>query len=209
MERSQQSSVQPVWRHFRRRSQQRDHDDFMRLTPTRVQLAWGVLGLLVGIFATAIFLVAVAPEPLAIQIPPPAASDVSITMDDAALSNLTAAGVAQANLPITVTNIHDHILPNNVVQITGDVPLLGGIVVRRLSATATLTAEQGHVALHVKDASVGDFGLPAVVVTAFEEAFDARSAQLARALSVGSTHYDVSGVSTSDGRLTLSLKRVP
>jgi hypothetical protein len=207
VERSQKSSVQPMRWHFKRRVQNRD--DFMRLTPTRVQLTWGVLGLLVGIFATAIFLVAVAPEPLAIRIPPIAASDISITMDDAALSNLTAAGVAQANLPFTVTNIHDHILPNNVVQITGDVPLLGGIEVRRLSATATLTAEQGHVALHVKMASVGGFGLPAVATSAFETAFDARSAQLTRVLSVGSTHYDVSGVSSTEGRLTLRLTRAP
>jgi len=125
------------------------------------------------------------------------------------LSNLTAAGLAQAGLPFTITNVHDHILPNNVVQITGDVPILGGIEIRRLSATATLTVEQGHVALHVKKASVGGFDLPAVVTDAIESSFNARSAELTNSLNVDSTHYAVSGISSSTGKLTLRLKRAP
>lgn len=210
MKRGQQRSIQQMWQQFReRRRDRKSHDELMRLTPTRVQLFWGALGLLIGIIATVIVLLVIAPEPPAVIVTPPSTSDVSITMDDAALSNLTAAGLAQADLPFTVTNVHDHILPNNVVQITGDVPLFGGIAIRRLSATATLDVDQGHVVLHVQSASVGGFDLPSVVTRAIESSFNARSADLTNSLNVDSTHYDVSGISSSSGRLTLKLKRAP
>jgi len=207
----QERSIQQKWREFRerRRDKRRNRDELMRLAPTRVQLLWGALGLIVGIVVTVIVLLVVAPQPPAVIVTPPSNSDVSITLDDAALSNLTAAGLAQAGLPFTITNVHDHILPNNVVQITGDVPILGGIEIRRLSATATLTVEQGHVALHVKKASVGGFDLPAVVTDAIESSFNARSAELTNSLNVDSTHYAVSGISSSTGKLTLRLKRAP
>lgn len=207
----QERSIQQRWREFRERRQdkRRNRDELMRLTPTRVQLLWGALGLIVGIVATVIVLLVVAPEPPAAVVTPPSNSDVSITLDDVALSNLTAAGLARADLPFTITNVHDHILPNNVVQITGDVPILGGIAIRRLSATATLAAEQGHVALHVQKASVGGFNLPAVVTDAIESSFNARSAELTNSLNVVNTHYAVSGISSSIGKLTLMLKRAP
>ena len=154
----QERSIEQRWWLFRTRHRKpHNRDELMRLTPTRVQLFWGALGLLAGIVATVIVLLVIAPQPPAVIVIPSSASDVAITLDDAALSNLTAAGIAQAGLPFTITNIHDHILPNNEVQITGDVPILGGIITRRLSATAMLAVEQGHVVLQVRNASVGGF----------------------------------------------------
>lgn len=206
---------EPVWngegRQHRTRGRQRRRrhmrDDMLRLRPTPVQLLWGTLGLLIGIVATLVVLLLLAPEAPALVASPPATSDVAITLDDAALSNLTAEGLAQANLPFSVTNIHDSILPNDVVQITGDVPILGGITTRRLSATARLAVEQGHLVLHVSNATVGGFTLPAVVTKAIEAAFDARSASVTNSLNIDSTSYVVSGISSANGKLTIRLKR--
>lgn len=210
MKLEQDSSLQKKWQQLRKRSHEpRNRDELMRLTPTPVQLFWGALGLFVGIVATVIFLLVIAPEPPAVVVLPTSSSDVAITLDDAALSNLTAAGIAQAGLPFTITNIHTHILPNNKVQITGDVPILGGIAMRRLSATAKLTAEQGHVALHVTNATVGGFDLPGFVTQAIESSFNSQSAALTNSLNVDQTKYDVSGISSSNGKLTLKLRQAP
>lgn len=170
-------------------------------------MLWGVGGLVVGIVLTALVLFLAAPEPAAVVKPPVSASDVSITIDDAALTNLAAAGIAQAGLPFSVTNIQAHIKPSDIVQITGDVPILGGLDMRRLSATATLGVKNGHVVMHITNASVGGLGLPSILVAAIENSFDVRSAQLTDSLTVDNTHYVVSDISSTSGELTLRLQQ--
>lgn len=179
----------------------------LRRVPSRRSVVWGVGGLIVGIALTAAVLLLAAPEPPAVIKPPAGASDVSITISDAALTNLAAAGVAQAGLPFSVTNIQAHIKPNNVVQLTGDVPILGGLDTRRLSATAALDVKDGHVVMHITNASVGGLGLPSILVAAIENSFDVKSAQLTDSLVVDNTHYVVSGVSSTNGTLTLRLRQ--
>lgn len=179
----------------------------LRWPPSRDQLIWAAGGLLVGIILTVIVLLGVAPEPPAVAKPPASASDVSITIDDAALTNLTTAGIAQAGLPFSVTNVQAHIRPNEVVQITGDVPILGGLEIRRLSATARLAVQNGHVVMHISQASVGGLGLPSILVAAIENSFDVKSEQLTNSLVLDNTHYVVSDVSSTSGQLTLRLKQ--
>ena len=179
----------------------------LRWPPSRDQLIWAAGGLLVGIILTVIVLLGVAPEPPAVAKPPVSASDVSITIDDAALTNLTTAGIAQAGLPFSVTNVQAHIQPNEVVQITGDVPILGSLEIRRLSATAHLAVQDGHVVMHISHASVGGLGLPSILVAAIENSFDVKSEQLTNSLVLDNTHYVVSDVSSTSGQLTLRLKQ--
>lgn len=179
----------------------------LRWPPSRDQLIWAAGGLLVGIILTVIVLLGAAPEPPAVAKPPVSASDVSITIDDAALTNLTTAGIAQAGLPFSVTNVQAHIRPNEVVQITGDVPILGGLEIRRLSATARLAVQNGHVVMHISQASVGGLGLPSILVAAIENSFDVKSEQLTNSLVLDNTHYVVSDVSSTSGQLTLRLKQ--
>lgn len=179
----------------------------LRWPPSRDQLIWAAGGLLVGVILTVIVLLGVAPEPPAVAKPPVSASDVSITIDDAALTNLTTAGIAQAGLPFSVTNVQAHIQPNEVVQITGDVPILGSLEIRRLSATARLAVQNGHLVMHISQASVGGLGLPSILVAAIENAFDVKSEQLTNSLVLDNTHYVVSDVSSISGQLTLRLKQ--
>lgn len=179
----------------------------LRWPPGRDQLLWGVSGLLIGIVLTVLVLIWVAPEPPAVVKPKASASDVSITIDDAALTNLAAAGIAQAGLPFGVSNVQAHIQPNDIVQITGDVPILGGLDMRRLSATARLDVQSGHLVMRITHASVGGLELPSVLVAAIENAFDIKSAQLTNSLIVDNTHYTVSGVSSTSGNLTLRLQQ--
>lgn len=179
----------------------------LRWPPSRDQLIWAAGGLIVGVVLTVIVLLGVAPEPPAVAKPPVSTCDVSITIDDAALTNLTTAGIAQAGLPFSVKNVQAHIQPNEVVQITGDVPILGGLDVRRLSATAHLAVQNGHLVMHISQASVGGLGLPSILVAAIENSFDVKSEQLTNSLVVDSTHYVVSDVSSTSGQLTLRLKQ--
>lgn len=175
--------------------------------PRRDHLLWGVGGLIVGIVLTVVVLIWAAPQPPAVAKPPSSASDASFTINDAVLTNLTAAGIAQAGLPFSVTNIQAHIQPNEVIQITGDVPILGGLDIRRLSMTARLDVRDGHIVMHITQASVGGLGLPSILVAAIENSFDMKSAQLTNSLVVNNTHYIVSGISSTAGELTLRLRQ--
>lgn len=175
--------------------------------PRRGQLIWAAGGLLIGIVLTVVVLVGVAPEPPAVAKPPVGTSNIAITIDDTALTDLATAGIAQAGLPFSVTNVQAHIQPNEVVQISGDVPILGGLAIRRLSATAHLDVRSGHVVMHISQASVGSLALPSILVTAIENALNVKSAQLSNSLVVGNTRYVLSDISSTTGQLTLHLKQ--
>lgn len=208
MKQESRGSPDAIWRRLREsRPYLQAHDILLtRHAPARTRLMWGGIGLILGIILTAVVLIVMAPQPSAV-VSPSTTGNISITLDDAALSDLTAAGLTQAKLPFTVTNVQAQIHPDNVVDITGDVPLLGGIVLRRLAITAMLGVEQGHVTLQVQRASVGGFGLPAVLVSAFETSFNARSAELTKPLDIQGTRYEVSGITSAEGKLTLNLAR--
>lgn len=208
MKQESRGSPGMIWRRLRESQPYlRARDILTRRATPRARILWGVAGLILGVILTAVVLIVIAPQPPAVNTPS-TTGNISVTLDDAALSDLTAAGLAQAKLPFTVTNVYAHVHPDNVVDITGDVPLLGGIVIRRLAVTAALSAEQGHIVMHVQRATVGSLGLPAVVTHAFESAFNARSAELTNALDIQGTRYEVSGVSSTEGKLTLNLSRV-
>lgn len=179
----------------------------LKWPPSRDQLIWATGGLIIGMVLTVIVLIGVTPEPPAVAKSPVSASDVAITIDDAALTDLITAGIAQAGLPFSVTNVQAHIQPNAVVQISGDVSILGGLEIRRLSATARLDIRSGHVVMHVSQAQVGSLGLPSILVAAIENSFDVKSAQLTNSLVVDNSHYAVSGISSTNGQLTLRLKQ--
>lgn len=178
-----------------------------RRPPRGGQLLWGVSGLIAGIVLTVLVLIWAAPSPPAVVKSPRSTSDVSITINDDVLTNLAAAGIAQAGLPFTVTNIQAHIQPNEIVHMTGDVPILGGLDMRRLSATAHLDTRNGHLVMNITNASVGGLTLPSILVAAIESSFDVKSSELTNSLVVANTHYIVSGVSSTNGALTLHLQQ--
>ena len=163
-----------------------------------------VLGLVLGVALTLLAQVLLAPQPAVVR-PTSGQQDVAITVDDALLTKLAAAGIAHAGLPFAVTNVQAHVLLGNVVTISGDVPALGLCGPRHLAASAQVVPNAGRLALHITDASVGNLGLPAVVTTVLEAALDDRLAALTDTFTVLGTHYQVVGAQSSPGALTLLL----
>src|SRR5262249_46979119 len=136
-----------------------------------------VLGLVLGVALTLLAQILLAPQPAAVH-PTSGQPDVAITVDDALLTQLAAAGIAHAGLPFAVTNVPAHVLPGNVVTISGAVPALGLFGSRHLTASAQVVPHTGHLALHIADASVGSLTLPSAATSVMESAINDRLATL-------------------------------
>ncbi|HEU5438710.1 MAG TPA: hypothetical protein VFU88_05430 [Ktedonobacterales bacterium] len=171
---------------------------------------WGVpvavllAGLLVGAGLTLLVQVLWVPGP-AMPAAPRAAGDATLTVDDAFLSQLAAGGLAQGQLPFSVSNVRVRVQAGNVMTMTGTTSPAGLLPARELSVTGQLAASGGRVSFHVTQATVGGLPLPPPVDAALEQALNARLATLADILQVGNTHYSVTGVRTTDGQLTAVL----
>jgi hypothetical protein len=162
------------------------------------------LGLVLGVGLTLLAQILLAPQPAAVH-PASEQEGVAITVDDATLTRLAAAGIARAGLPFAVTNVQAHVLPSNVVTISGDVPALGLFGPRRLAASAQVVPTAGRLALHITNASVGGLTLPSALTGVLESALDDRLATLTDTFTVLGTHYQVVGARSSPGSLTLML----
>jgi uncharacterized protein YpmS len=170
-------------------------------------LLWSVTGVVVGVALTLAVLVWLAPSPPVAGPVATGRGDVAVTLDDTALTDLTASGIAQANLPFQVTNVRAHIESGNAIQVTGDVPLLGGLDTRQLSTTTRVAVENGQIVLHVERTGVGGLPLPQQVNSVLANALNARLASAMGSLSVGSSRYVVTSVSSRTGLMTIALAR--
>ncbi len=174
--------------------------------PRRVGcLAWALIGFILGALALIIVLVALPPrQPAA---PPPAVSSaghITVTLDDATVTQLVAAGVQNAQLPVAVSNVHAHIQDGGILAIGGDaaLPLVG---TRPFAATAQPSVANGRLAAHLTQGSVGELSLPAPSLAALESALNKRLTTQDFAIFPGGPNYHITGLTSSDGRLTLFL----
>lgn len=174
--------------------------------PRRVGcLAWVLIGFVLGALAIVFVLVALPPrQPAA---PPPAASSaghITVTLDDATITQLVATGVQNAHLPVAVSNVRAHIQDGGTLAIGGDaaLPLVG---TRPFETTAQLAVANGRLTAHLTQGSVGDLSLPAPSLAALESALNERLATHDFAIFPGGPNYHITGLTSSDGRLTLFL----
>ncbi len=169
-------------------------------------LAPAIGGVVVGILLTLGALVVLAPQPHAPARPAASSAGpahVTLTLDDAFLSQLSADGLRQAALPFTLSNVRVAIHPANQIAITADAT--AGLLTRRLAVAATLSAEGGQLRLRVTQAAVGGLSLPAPLDAALETALNAKLASLNDLLQFGGTSYAITSVTTQEGLLTLGL----
>lgn len=169
-------------------------------------LIWALTGFVLGALAIIIALMALPPRQRATV---PAATEpgpghITVTLDDATLSQLAAAGVQNANLPAPVSNVHAHIQDGDALAIAGDaaLPLVG---TRPFAAAAQLSVADGRLAVHLTRGAIGDLSLPAPALAALESALNDRLAAHDLAIFPGGPRYVLTGLTTSAGRLTLIL----
>jgi len=168
-------------------------------------LIWALTGFVLGALAVIIALMALPPRQTA-TVPAAAAEPghITVTLDDATLTQLVAAGVQNAHLPVPVSNVHAHIQDGDALAIAGDaaLPLVG---TRPFAAAAQLSVADGRLAVHLTRGAIGDLSLPAPALAALESALNDRLAAHDLAIFPGGPRYAITGLTTSDGRLTLIL----
>lgn len=167
---------------------------------------WIVVGIIFGIALTLLVLIWLAPQPAPLNAPRANSSDITISLNDANLAAVVSDSLTQANLPFSVSNVRAHILPNDIVRISAnaDVPLLP---TRDLSATARVTVINGNLSLKIEKGTIGGLDLPSPLVDTIENALNQKFVTLGGLLILGHTKYDVSGVTTAENSLVLSVGR--
>ncbi len=167
---------------------------------------WGVGGLLVGVLLTFLILLFFVAQPPAAapQKPNPVTvGDLSVVMDDAFLTRILNAEVAGGNAGLPITNLQAEIQPNEQIVITGDVSLFAGVATRRFSADAQVSVQNGHLLVHLTNATVGGFVAPAVFTTPIENQVNSKLGSLTTSTLAGSTHLQATYVSTTLHKLTV------
>jgi hypothetical protein len=174
--------------------------------PLRLRLLWGAVGLVFGIALTLFVLIWLAPQPPALHSPAPAPNDITVTLDDANLAQVMADSLPQAGLPFATHDMRAHILPNDIVTMSAETSLTL-LPDRRLTATAHLAVRGGHLSLRITSGTIGGLALPAPLFTAIENGLNNEFVTLGGLLILGSTKYVVTGLTTTQGRMTLGLAK--
>lgn len=185
-----------------------------RATATPMQgftarIVWGVVTLLIGgvlgALLTVTWLVWLAPAPQA-PLPTPAGhGDVSLTIDDAFLTNVAQNAANNAGLPVPITNVHAHIQPNDTIALTGDA---GGILffgATHFSALAQPRIVNGHLMIHLLSGNIGGATAPAGTLSALESSINQQLSGSAFSPTFNGVQYVVTGVTTANGSMTVKL----
>lgn len=171
------------------------------------RLLWIMVGAVFGVALILFTLIWLAPQPMSVKSPSARASDITISLNDSNLSGVVADSLTQAQLPFAVSNVRAHIMPNDIVTISAnaDVPLLP---TRQLTATARVAVINGSLNLHIEKGTIGGLNLPSPVVVTIENALNQKFVTLGGLLILGRTKYDISGVTTAENSLVLSVGRL-
>jgi hypothetical protein len=160
----------------------------------------GIFGFVVGILFTVLVLLVFKPHdtPVVAQ---PGAGDVTISLDDTFITSQAARGVTQAQLPFTLSQVQAHISAGNVISIGGVAATpLGN---QQFAASTQVSVANGHIVSHLTMAQVNSLPLPSPVTSALDVAINAQLASSIDKMLPSSTGLTLSGVTTTDGHLTL------
>lgn len=185
---------------------EREIERWWRQPTHRRAVAWGVGGFAIGALFVLVLLLLFAPAPQAVKSSPPVGSPaISVTMNDTFLTQLVRTGIAEAHLPIALTNIQAHIEPNNRIAISADTVGLPSILPSQLNASGQLYVANGKALINITHAGIGGLSLPGALTTALQTALNAQLVPLETNLVPTSTPYQITSISTHSGLLTMNL----
>lgn len=167
-----------------------------------------MLGALLGAVIAVAFLAFANPQPQATSPVAPGGGNVAVTVDDAFLTTALRVAFQQTRLPVQVRDASAHCVPGDRILVSGaaDLPLLG--VSAPVSMTLQPVVGHGHLTMRILSAHIGGLTLPATADAALERAVDAQLSGLGGAAlggAPGAPTYALTGVTTADGQLTLTL----
>ena len=168
--------------------------------PPRRPLLWGIGGLALGVVLTLAVQVLLAPGTSTVP-SSTAGGDIMISIDDTFVAQQAARGVSQVQLPFTISGMRAHINPGNTISISGTAST--GPVAQQFAATSQVWVAGGQLQSHLTSAAVGSAQLPDLVTSVLDDAIDLQLDGAVARLLPSSTGLALSGISTSDGKLTL------
>jgi hypothetical protein len=168
----------------------------------RRSLAVAVGSFVFGIALTLAVLALFAPHPDPVR-PLPGSADLVIGMDDAFLSQVTAKGLAAAQLPFDVSEVEAHAAVHDQISVTAEADLV--LTTSPLHATAQIAVANGYLVVHTTEADVGGLVLPEMVTGAMDDQINQQLAQATQGLLARGARYTLTGVTTTDGSLELVL----
>lgn len=164
-------------------------------------------GVLLGIALTLGVLVFLAPGPQPAQTATATTPDISVTVSDAYLTRAAGAAISQAQLPVTIGHVRASIAPGDQLTLSGNAEAVFGLVQRPLAATSQLEATNGHLAIHITNATLGGMPLPSPVTAVLENSVNTQLTNAMTGLVPGNQHYVVTGVTTGSHLVTIQMNQ--
>ncbi|MEO7000560.1 MAG: hypothetical protein ABI068_01990 [Ktedonobacterales bacterium] len=167
---------------------------------------WAVGGLIVGVILTLVLLFGRGSQQRVAK-PTTTTGHLTITMDDAFLTQFTRAAIQQAQLPVAVSNVNAHIQAGNTIAISGEasLPFVGA---QPVNIQAQPYADGGYLKVRLLNGDIGGEPLPTTILQSLQNALNKQLAQFNNLAPSGADiHYAVSGVSTTDGHMLIALNQ--
>jgi hypothetical protein len=161
----------------------------------------GLIGLVLGVLLMVAYLVFYAPAPR--QAAPAASGNnpVTISVDDAYLTQVVAASLTRAQPSLGVSNAKAQINPGKQLLISGNVNTLGAA--RPFAATADVFVDGGAVAIHITEAHLDGLPLPSQITSSLQGSINNQLRQTSASFLPPNSGYTVKGVSTSAHRMNI------
>ncbi len=166
-------------------------------------LLGGVIGLVLGVLLMLGYLLLFAPAPR--QAAPAASGNdpVTITLDDAYVSQLVATSLTKTQPSFDVSNVQTQINPGNQLLISGNVNTLGAP--RPFSATADVLVSNGALAARITGVQLVGLPVPGTLTSALQTSINNQLRQSSASFLPPNSGYAIKRVTTSAHRMTISI----
>jgi hypothetical protein len=166
-------------------------------------LVTGIIGLVLGVLLMVGYLLLFAPAPRQ-AVPGTSANDpVTITLDDAYVSQVVAASLAQSQPSLAVSNVKTQINPGNQLLISGNANALGAA--RPFSATADVFVKNGALAMSINAIQLVGLPVPDTLTSTLEGSINTQLRQTSTSFLPPNSGYAIKGVTTSAHRMTIHI----
>lgn len=164
-------------------------------------LVAGIGGFLLGVVLTVLFLIFFATHPQGVTSSTAANPDISVTLSDSYMTRAANLAIQRAGHPVPIGNVRAHTSVGDTPAVSGDA--VGGL--SQLRVVAQLLAQNGNLAVAISSADLGGLALPQPAIDALDAAINDQLQQVTNKLTLSGAHYDVTGVNTADGLVTVTI----
>jgi hypothetical protein len=161
----------------------------------------GVIGLVLGVLLMVGYWLLFAPAPRQ-AVPAASGSDpVTITLDDAYVSQVVSTSLTRTQPSLGLSNVRTQVNPGNQLLISGNVNMLGAA--RPFTANADVFVKNGALAIRITAVQLGGLPVPDTLTSALEGSINNQLRQTSASFLPPNSGYAVKSVSTTAHRMTI------